>query len=135
MATTLETTTRTDRRAAARRLLRFAGHYLEMVVAMIAGMLLLDPLWPATWTADPGAGAVLMAVDMTVAMGAWMAFRRHPARRTAEMCAAMLLPFVVLLPLYGLGAVSGSTIMLAAHVAMFPLMLAAMIWRRADYWH
>jgi flagellar biosynthetic protein FliP len=34
-----------------------------------------------------------------------------------------------------LGALSAEALMIAAHVVMFPLMLAAMLWRRADYWH
>jgi len=36
----------------------------------------------------------------------------------------------------GLGIdISAGALMIAAHVVMLPLMLAAMIWRRADYWH
>ena len=47
----------------------------------------------------------------------------------------MYLPFVVLLVPYWLGAMSAMTVMIAGHVIMFPLMLAVMLWRRADYWH
>ena len=47
----------------------------------------------------------------------------------------MYLPFVALLVPYWLGAISGGTLMVAGHVVMFPLMLAAMVWRRAEYWH
>ena len=116
-------------------LVRFVGHYLEMVVAMVVGMVALAPLWPEAWVARGDLHAVAMAVDMTVAMVVWMAVRRHSWPRIIEMSAAMVLPFAVLLVPYWLGALSAEALMIAAHVIMFPLMLAAMIWRRADYWH
>ena len=47
----------------------------------------------------------------------------------------MVLPFAVLLVPYWLGALSAEALMIAAHVATFPLTLAAMFWHRADYWH
>lgn len=117
----------------ARRLTRFAGHYLEMVVAMVVGMVALAPLWPAAWVASEGVHAVLMATDMTVAMVLWMALRRHRWPRIAEMAAVMSLPFVALLVPYGLGVLPGSALMVAGHVIMFPLMLLAMLWRRHEY--
>lgn len=131
--TTTQTTTLP--RTNTRKLLRFAGHYLEMAVAMIVGMVALAPLWPAGWVARPDVHAMTMAIDMTIAMALWMRIRRHSWPRTAEMSATMFLPFVVLLVPYWLGAISGMTVMVAAHVIMFPLMLAVMLWRRADYWH
>jgi len=116
-------------------LLRFVLHYLEMVVAMVVGMVALAPLWPDAWLARVDLHAAAMAVNMTVGMAAWMALRRHTWPRIVEMSAAMVLPFAVLLVPYWLGALSADALMIAAHVVMFPLMLAAMIWRRADYWH
>ena len=116
-------------------LVRFVGHYLEMVVAMVVGMMALAPLWPDAWLARGDLHAVAMAVDMTVAMAAWMLVRRHTWPRIVEMSAAMVLPFAVLLVPYWLGVLPAGALMIAAHVVMFPLMLAAMIWRRADYWH
>jgi flagellar biosynthetic protein FliP len=116
-------------------LVRFVGHYLEMVVAMVVGMVALAPLWPEAWLARGDLHAVAMAVDMTVAMAAWMLVRRHTWPRIVEMSAAMVLPFAVLLVPYWLGVLPAGALMIAAHVVMFPLMLAAMIWRRADYWH
>ncbi|GAA4436012.1 hypothetical protein ACFQV2_26520 [Actinokineospora soli] len=118
-----------------RKLARFVGHYVEMVVAMLVGMMVLDPLWPAGWTARADVGAVVMATDMTVAMVLWMAVRRHSWPRIAEMAAVMYLPFLALLVPYWFDALSGSALMVAGHVIMFPLMLAAMLWRRSDYWH
>jgi hypothetical protein len=122
-------------RTSARKLARFVGHYVEMVAAMIIGMVALDPLWPAEWLARTEVHAIVMATNMTVAMALWMRIRRHSWPRIAEMSAAMYLPFLALLVPYWLGVLSGMSLMIAAHVIMFPLMLAAMLWRRSEYWH
>lgn len=119
--------------AASRRLARFVGHYLEMAAAMVVGMVVLAPLWPADWLARTDVHAIVMALDMTVAMVVWMGVRRHPWPRIAEMGVVMVAPFAVLLVPHWLGVLSGGVLMVAAHVVMFPLMLAAMLWRRADY--
>ncbi len=131
MTTTPTTTPTTNKR----KLLRFVAHYVEMVVAMIVGMVALAPLWPAEWVARPDVHVMTMAIDMTIAMALWMRIRRHSWPATAEMSAAMFLPFVVLLVPYWLGVLSGSALMIAGHVIMFPLMLVAMLWRRSEYWH
>jgi flagellar biosynthetic protein FliP len=47
----------------------------------------------------------------------------------------MCLPFVVLLVPHWLGLLSGTAVMVVGHVVMFPAMLAAMLWRRAEYAH
>lgn len=49
------------------------------------------------------------------------------------MCAAMFAPAVPLFPLLWLGAIDGEALMMLAHVAMFPLMLAVMLRRRDEY--
>ena len=128
------TTTETPR-TTARKLARFAGHYVEMVVAMLVGMVALGPLWPSAWLERADVDALVMATDMTVAMVLAMALRRHSWPRIAEMAAVMYLPFAALLVPYWLDAISGMALMVAGHVIMFPLMLAAMVWRRAEYWH
>src|SRR3954471_14065688 len=52
-------------------------HYLEMVVAMLVGMVVLGPVWSLVW---PGWSAVTevhvlgMATNMAIGMAAWMAF-------------------------------------------------------------
>jgi hypothetical protein len=61
--------------------------------------------------------------------------RRHSWARIGEMAVAMYLPFLVLLVPFWLGALSAMGLMTAGHVIMFPLMLAAMMWRRDHYWH
>jgi flagellar biosynthetic protein FliP len=122
-------------RTTARKLARFTGHYLEMVVAMVVGMVALGPLWPDGWVARADVHALVMALDMTVVMALWMRVRRHSWPRTAEMSAVMFLPFAALLVPHWLGALPGSALVVAGHVVMFPLMLLAMVWRRADHWH
>ena len=118
--------------------LKFAAHYLEMVVAMLVGMVALAPLWNLVLpglSAHPVADAMVMATDMALGMALWMRIRGHSWPRIAEMCAAMFVPFLVLLVPYWLGALSGDGLMTGGHILMFPAMLAAMIWRRGDYYH
>src|SRR3954471_21726272 len=78
-------------RSAARKNLRFALHFVEMVISMLVGMALLGPVWSWAWPglADrPAAGALVMAGNMTLGMGLWMRIRRHAWRPIAEMSAA-----------------------------------------------
>lgn len=118
--------------------LRFALHYVEMVVAMFVGMIALYPL--VTWLA-PGiddradAAALIMATTMSIGMAAWMKIRRHAWRPIAEMCAAMYVPFVPLLVAHWLGVVDGEAVMMGGHVLMFPAMLAVMLYRKDEYYH
>lgn len=51
------------------------------------------------------------------------------------MCAAMYVPFLLLLPPYWLGALNGEALTTAGHILMLPAMLAAMLRHRADYDH
>ncbi len=130
----------TGNRPATRRWGRFALHYLEMVVAMFAGMFALGLLWSAVgiepaYARDPELAYLLMAFDMSAGMAVWMRMRGHAWAPVLEMCGAMFVPVVPLFPLLWLGLVDGMAVMVAAHVAMFPLMLAAMLWRRDEYAH
>src|SRR3546814_8345397 len=90
-------------------------HYLEMVVAMAVGMLVLGSLrevlgLTAPFADNPGTSFVLMATDMALGMAAWMLFRGHGWAVTLEMCAAMYLP-VLLLPLVWSGDLAELTFM------------------------
>lgn len=76
-----------------------------------------------------------MAFDMSAGMAAWMRVRGHSWAPTLEMCAAMFVPVVPLFPLLWLGMIDGMAVMVAAHVLMFPLMLAAMFRRLDEYAH
>lgn len=131
----------TTGRGQARETARFLLHLGEMVLAMVAGMLLLGPLWDWAATvlgterllARPDVDAAVMVADMVVGMTVWMRLRRHGWAPITEMDAAMVAPFLVLLPLYWLGPVSGGGLMLWGHVAMIPAMAVAMLLRRDAY--
>ncbi|GAA1771359.1 hypothetical protein [Agromyces humatus] len=131
-----ETAHRTEATAQRPSLLRFALHGLEMVIAMIVGMVVLDPVWAFAW---PGlhentvAQALVMATDMSIGMAVWMRVRGHGLPAIAEMSAAMYLSFLVLLPFLWAGVLSGMAFMTAGHVLMVPAMLIAMLRRRHEY--
>ena len=119
----------------------FALHYLQMIVAMVVGMMLLYPLWmlataglPAdAWAHRTDVESLVMATTMVIPMAAWMRFRRHGWRPIAEMSTAMYAGFVVLFPFLWLGAIDADGLMLLGHVLMLLLMLAAMLARPGEY--
>lgn len=124
-----------------RKVARFLAHLAEMVVVMVLGMMLLAPAWD--WAAAvlgveavlgrPDVGAVVMVVDMVVAMTVWMRVRRHGWAAIGEMNAAMAAPFAVLLVLFWADAASAGDLMLWGHVLMVPAMAGAMLLRPAEY--
>ncbi|WP_103956573.1 hypothetical protein [Nonomuraea solani] len=121
-----------------RRWGRFALHYVEMIIAMFAGMFGLGMLQSAlglelSHTAQPELSYLLMAFNMSVGMAVWMRIRGHGWAPTLEMCAVMFAPVVPLYPMLWLGIIDGGTLMMVAHVAMFPLMLVAMLRRLDEY--
>ena len=123
----------------------FVRHYVEMVVAMVAGMLLLGlpaegavlALGSTTSELERQAPALMllgMAVVMTVPMIAWMRHRGHGWAASWEMTASMFLPtFAAIALLWGGVLESGHTAMGIQHVIMFPAMLAAMFLRLDEY--
>lgn len=103
---------------------------------MGVGMAGLGPLWRLAFpgiTDRIDVMALIMATDMTVAMVAWMAFRKHSWPSIAEMAAAMFVPFLVMLVPYWFGAVSGGVVMIWGHALMMVAMLLAMLRRRDEY--
>jgi len=123
--------------------LPFIRHYIEMVLAMAIGMVALMPLemWAIQAAGAPRLLApvevmtLVMATDMALAMGAWMAYRRHGWRDITEMSAAMYLPFIIFFPATLTGLMTGGAMMAAGHVLMLAAMLAVMLWRRDHYGH
>jgi hypothetical protein len=120
----------------------FLRHYLEMVAAMLAGMLVLGGAVRGVLalagleypTRYPELVALEMAVEMSVGMVAWMRWRGHGWAATLEMVVvAMFAPLAVLFPLLWLGAIGGGALLVLEHVAMFPLMFLVMLRRRAEY--
>ena len=123
--------------------LPFIRHYFEMVLAMAIGMVALHPLAMFAFQAAGAAQlldntevmTLVMATDMAIAMGAWMAYRRHGWRDIAEMSAAMYLPFIIFFPAALTGLMTGGAMMVGGHVLMLAAMLAVMLWRRDHYGH
>ncbi|TXL60870.1 hypothetical protein [Aeromicrobium terrae] len=119
-----------------RSTLKFIGHYVEMVLAMFAGMGILGGIWMVVW---PGihdhdvVHTLVMAADMTIGMAGWMAFRGHPRQMIVEMSVAMVAPFVVLLAPLAADWISAGTLMMGGHTLMLVTMLAVMLYRRQDY--
>jgi len=125
----------------ARRIRRFALHYAEMVAAMLVGMMVLWPVWTlairgagdGSWARSASVETLVMATTMALPMALWMRVRGHRWAPTLEMCAAMYAGFAVALPLHWAGVLDAGGLMLVGHVAMFVLMLAAMVWRWEEY--
>lgn len=123
---------------------RFWRHFGEMMLAMVLGMvvfggvlaLALLPMGMRVTDASVDIVALLMAVQMTLPMVAWMHFKHRmaPARST-EMAASMVVPTLLAIALYGAGALAEDAVLLVQHAVMVPAMLAVMLWRGADYSH
>lgn len=120
---------------------RFWLHVLEMVVVMFAGMGVFSGLAALGFAAagsalgdQPGWFRVLlMGVNMTVPMVAWMTLRRHPAMRSAEMAAAMMAPTAVAAALVAAGVLGTMAGLGVQHAVMVPAMLGVMLWRYDEY--
>jgi len=121
----------------------FIRHFLEMLLAMMAGMAifhLLENLIPASssyavaFESDTNLYDLAMAVFMTVPMVAWMRVRGHGWRHSAEMAFGMNAPVAAIIVLRLLGADAYLPWLdKASHPAMFLGMLAAMLYRRDHY--
>ncbi|GAA4447281.1 hypothetical protein [Phytohabitans houttuyneae] len=123
---------------------RFLWHYVEMIIAMVVGMLVLGLARAGllglldvelSSQTQPETAALLMAFDMSVGMVVWMRYRGHGWAGTMEMVAVMFAPVVLLAPFTLTGLMSGHALMMVMHIAMLPLMLAVMLRRRDEYTH
>lgn len=122
---------------------RFLAHFAEMLLAMFAGMLVLGGLAGLLFTAAgssfsdaSGAAQVLvMGLNMTVPMVAWMSYRGHDRARNAEMAASMILPTLAAAGLAGTGVLGSGAALAVQHVVMIPAMLGVMLWRYDHYSH
>jgi hypothetical protein len=118
-----------------RAALNFTRHYVEMLVAMALGMLVIGmPLGALLTDTNAELDLLGMAFAMTVPMVAWMRYRGHGWQPAWEMSAAMFLPSFAAIALLWAGVVEDDhTLMLIQHVVMFPSMLVAMLLRRSEY--
>ena len=121
---------------------RFARHYLVMVGAMYAGMLVLDPVYAAVaaragyadpWVELPVLSTLVMAFNMTVPMVLLMLRHGHGVRAVLEMAASMVAPTLAATGLHEIGVVQADQVMPVAHLSMFAAMLLVMLHRYRDY--
>ena len=122
----------------------FIRHYIEMVVVMFAGMIVLGIPGEAALQAIGSGTAKLrhdspalvflgMAATMTIPMVAWMRYRGHRWQPTLEMAASMIIPTLVAIVLLAAGVLNFEALMGLEHVAMLLGMLAAMLLRVNEY--
>src|SRR3954447_16640613 len=122
------------------RTLTFIRHYVEMVVVMFAGMIVLGVPGEAalhamgTATSElrddaPALGFLGMAATMTLPMVAWMRYRGHAWQPTLEMTASMIIPTLAAIALLAAGALGFDALMGLEHVAMLLGMLLAILLR------
>jgi hypothetical protein len=125
----------------------FIRHYIEMLIAMVLGMVVLGtPALAALSAAGvsttelhndaPELMLLGMAVTMTVPMVAWMRYRGHGWAPSNEMALSMFIPTFAVIGLLWAGLVTDiGALMVILHVAMLPAMLVAMLLRREEYSH
>jgi hypothetical protein len=126
-----------------RRLPPFWRHYLEMVGAMVVGMIATGVIfvsvvglksWDEVTFQYPTQALLAMAIGMTIPMVAWMRLRGMGWRSSSEMAAAMVLPVIPFLCFVWFG-VTESAQCGAYCVVMLVAMYALMRYRRAEYVH
>ena len=119
-------------------------HFLEMVLAMIAGMVVFGALVQLVciaighsgfFTDHVGLRAPLMTANMTLGMAAWMRYRGHGWAPIAEMGGAMFAPLALLIGPYWAGAISAGALLGLMHLLMLPAMALVMLRRRDEYAH
>ena len=119
----------------------FTRHLLEMVVAMMAGMMVLGVALEVLGE-PPGYGSALveyglMGAFMAAPMVAWMRYRGHAWSDGLEMSAAMVAPmFALVIPVeFGVVGLTGHSLMMLSHVAMIGGMVLLMLYRLDRYAH
>jgi hypothetical protein len=114
---------------------RFALHYIEMVVVMVLGMVVLGmAVGSIAEINGTGPMFIQMGVTMTLPMVAWMRARGHSWQLCLEMAASMVVPTLGSLVLLGAGVVTGAgELMVILHAVMLPSMFVAMLLRRDEY--
>jgi hypothetical protein len=126
--------------------LRFVGHYLQMVAVMLLGMLVLGGaalgllalagVTPSELAEDAPAVVLSgMGASMVAPMVWWMRRRGHSPAANREMAGAMIVPTLVVLVLLAAGDADVDSLLGIQHVAMFPAMFGVMLFRRGEYTH
>jgi flagellar biosynthetic protein FliP len=114
---------------------RFAFHFVEMCIAMMAGMVVYMAI-PGVMALPPALHQLGMAVAMTLPMVGWMRVRGHGWRHGIEMSIGMLAPWAAVLGLVALGAANALPWLAQADgAAMLLGMLAVMLLRPGHHAH
>jgi hypothetical protein len=119
----------------------FWRHFLEMLAAMVAGMIATGAIfvsivglksWDEVTTQYPTQALLAMAAGMTVPMVAWMLYRGMGWKNSYEMAAAMVLPVIPFLCLVWFSVTKSAQC--GAYCALTVVaMLALMRYRRSQY--
>jgi hypothetical protein len=124
-----------------RHLPSFWRHFLQMLAAMVVGMIATGAIflsvvglktWDQVLLQYPTQALLAMAAGMTIPMVAWMLFRGMGARNSAEMAAAMVLPVIPFLCLVWFD-VTKSAQCGAYCLLTIVAMLGLMFYRRSQY--
>ena len=118
-------------------------HLAEMMIAMIAGMVVLGGALEGVLSmsgaslddASANVMAGIMAFNMTAPMVWWMHYRGHGARHNVEMAGSMIVPTAIVIGLHLLGLVAADSVLLIQHVVMIPAMVGVMLARFEHYAH
>jgi hypothetical protein len=117
----------------------FAWHFAQMYLAMTVGMIVLaiptHPLIGPVQSLAPSlcGHCLVMGVNMTIGMAAWMGYRHHAWERIAEMSLGMFGPIVALQGAAVAGLLRLGLACSLMDVAMLAGMLAAMLARYREY--
>lgn len=133
-----------DSLGAATGIRHFLRHLGEMLLAMLAGMMVLGAVdrgilaAAGTNASDlkdtaPEVVSLVMALNMTAGMTVWMHHRGHSWTRVAEMAGAMFVPAIAAIVLFWCAVIHNDAILPLQHVAMLPAMIAAMLLHRSEY--
>jgi flagellar biosynthetic protein FliP len=123
------------------RLSPFWRHFLEMLAAMVVGMIATGAIflsvvgvktWEEVTTSYPTQALLAMAVGMTTPMVAWMLYRGMGRRNSYEMAAAMVLPVIPFLCLVWFHVTDGAQCGAYCLVTVLA-MLALMRYRKSEY--
>lgn len=118
-------------------------HYLEMVAAMVVGMVVLGGVirlifavlgysyFDVVDQTEPR--ALVMATNMAIGMSLWMRHRGHSWASTGEMAGAMYAPFIILFVPYWAGLLTSGAVLGGGHLLMLACMVVAMVHRRDEY--
>jgi len=113
----------------------FVRRFVEMLLAMAVGVLVLGPLWPLpeTLAVRADVASLVMATNMSAATAVWMWHRGHSNAAIGEMTAAVYAPFLVFLVPWWTGLITGEVVLIGSHVLMLPAMVLVMLRRTAEY--